>query len=115
MLTNQDIFRDEWWIDISFQLLCFGLLDASNFDGPLLRSDIPNAIWLRNQLVRTALEPPPFFTGFSNANDGWFVLEPHLSGACSYAEKHHQNHGVKAGFRPESVFHADVGGDGEEE
>ena len=48
----QDIFRDQWWIDISYQLLCFGLLDASQFDGPLLRSDIPNGIWLGNQLVR---------------------------------------------------------------
>ena len=58
-MTNQDIFRDEWWIDISFQLLYFGLLDASNFEGSLLRTDIPNGIWLRGQLVRTyCLEPP---------------------------------------------------------
>ena len=42
MTPNQDICRDEQQIDISFQLLCFGLLDASNFDGPLLRRDIPD-------------------------------------------------------------------------
>ena len=67
----QDVFRDQWWIDISYQLLCFGLLDASHFDGPLLRKDIPNGIWLGNQLVCSAGKAP-FFTSLGNANDGSF-------------------------------------------
>ena len=80
MSSNRDAFRDQWWIDISFQLLCFGVLDASNFDGPLLRTDIPNGIWLQNSLVRTYCLEAPLFTSSSSADN------------CSFQNRLYQEH-----------------------
>ena len=50
-MTNLDIWRDGYYAIISKMLLLYYHVDASNFDGPLLKKDTENGTWLWSTLV----------------------------------------------------------------